>query len=69
MNSTGYDKGDLVCVFVWGVLAAGLPMMIVASCIENGLKAEAMKAGVAEYQCDPKTGETKFVFKREAAKP
>ena len=49
---------SVICCIVFGAMGfAGC-----VSATEKTLRREAIEAGVARYETDPKTGETKFVF-------
>jgi hypothetical protein len=67
---TNDNYGDIVSGFIGGYLTGIIFLALVLSLsgqepedIRKQMRAEAIKAGVAEYVVNPETGETKFSYK------
>jgi hypothetical protein len=60
------DAGDRLAIMVLIVLFFGLGGALGIGIGSHLVNREAIKAGVAEWQVNPKTGETKFVWKGQA---
>lgn len=59
--------GDFFAGWLLGVLCGGFLLILILSSqgkgpvqVRDGVRTEAIEAGVAEYRVDPKTGETSF---------